>query len=498
MIWVEKMTSRHREGHDRVLLILIAFFLLTAIILSLFRYFDHDELEHVHSAWYILQGKIPYLDFYQNHNPVLWFLIAPLILFFGKGTVILFISRALMLLLLMGIALSVRSISREAGSSKREANYSALLVLSCTTVLNTAMEIRPDVPQVFFGLLSCLYFLRYLKNRQPLQMTCAGFFAGVSFVVLQKSVFFLMAVGIAMLWLLWRKAVTWKMPFLYVLGCIFPIAVLSLYLIFTGCFGDYILTCWILNMNQLKPYSPLNRMFHSLIQNVAFWGLAVFSLWTYLFRKRGGLALQMVSLWGVLILACQFFVPHLQYQYFIFPLALLAVPAARQTGWFFDRFKCSDVFRSCVLVSALIAPWCVTVVKLAHPNGPQLNMIRYVLSQTTPDEPVYDGDIQFNLFRPDLHYFWFNIKPQKGLDSYNRISGNRFSSYDIHKLIEAKKPVFISDESVNLDDPRIRGIYTSTPFPHLYRLKERSSLKKGFYFHAPLKMDSFFLSAKLP
>lgn len=468
------MISNRRKGHDRVLFILIGFFSLTALLLALFRYFDHDELEHVHSAWYILQGKIPYLDFFQNHNPALWFLIAPLIYCFGEGTAVLFLARAVMLLFLMGIAMSVRALSREAGSSPREANYAVLLVLSCSVLINKSLEVRPDVPQVFFGLLSCLYLLRYLKNRRPLHMALAGLWGGISFVMLQKAVLLFAVVGVAMLWLRWRRAIAWKTLFLYAFGSVIPIAGLALYLASTGCFSDYILTNWILNMNQLKPFSPLKYLFYSLLENTAFWSLIGLSLWTCLCRKRSGPALQIVSLWGVLLLACLFLVLCPYRQYFIFPLALLAVPAARQAVWLFERFQCTETCRSRALVLALIVPGCVMATNLADTNRPQLEKIRHILSRTAPGEQVYDGDTQFNLYRPDLHYFWFSVKPLRSLDSYNRVSGNRFSSYDIHKLIEAKKPAFISDEAVNMDDPRIRGIYTSTPFPHLYRLIDGS------------------------
>jgi hypothetical protein len=466
------MTSKHREGHDKILFILIASFCLIAVLLALFRYFDHDELEHVHCAWYILQGKAPYLDFYDNHNPTLWFLLAPLIFFFGEGTAVLFLSRAIMLLLLMGIAMSVRTLSREAGSSTREANYAVLFVLSCSVLINKSLEVRPDVPQVFFGLLSCLYFLRYLKNKRPLHMVLAGFWAGVSFVMLQKSVLLFAVVGVSILWLLWRRVVSWRVPFLYALGNAFPMAVLALYLISMGCFSNYILTSWTLNINHPETFSPMQNLFDSLVENTAFWGLAGLSLWTCLFRKRGGSALQMVSLWGMLFLACLFLVFQPNDQYLIFPLALLAVPAARQAAWLFERFKCTEACRSRALALALIVPWCLMASNLTESNRPQLKVIRYVLSRTAPDERIYDGDIRFNLYRPDLHYFWFSVKPHMALDSYNRVSGNRFSSYDIYKLIEAKKPVFISDVAVNMDDPRITRMYQSTPFPHLYRLTD--------------------------
>ena len=42
-----------------------------------------DNVEHIHSTWLISQGKIPYKDFFQHHNPLLWYIFAPLI---GKIT----------------------------------------------------------------------------------------------------------------------------------------------------------------------------------------------------------------------------------------------------------------------------------------------------------------------------------------------------------------------------------------------------------------------------
>jgi hypothetical protein len=468
------MTLKHRERHDRVLSFLIIFFSLIAVLLSIFRQFDHDEFEHIHSAWYILQGRTPYLEFFQSHNPTLWFLLAPFIHFFGEGITVLFVARTLMLLFLLGIVWSVRNLSLETGASTREANYAVILVLSCSLIVNKCLEIRPDIPQVFFGLLSCRYFLRYLKIKKARYLALAGFLAGISFVFLQKSLLLLVVVGISMAWLLWREEISWGASILYVMGTLFPIAGLALYLYSAGCFRDYILTNWILNANQLKPFSPLQYFYPSLLENTAFWGLTILSLWTVLIHKKGSFTLQILSLWGVLLAGSLFFVLHPHKQYFIFFMALLSVPAARQLEMIFEKFKCSERWRSCLLVLALIAPCWFLTSNLANSNKLQLKKIRYVLYYTAPGQCIYDGDIQFNLFRPDLHYFWYSVKPLKELDAYNRISRGRFSSYDIYPLIAKIKPVFISDVSININDPFIAGMYQSTPFRNLYHLARSS------------------------
>ena len=35
---------------------------------------NHDEVEHLHVAFKILNGSVPYRDFYQNHWPIHWLL----------------------------------------------------------------------------------------------------------------------------------------------------------------------------------------------------------------------------------------------------------------------------------------------------------------------------------------------------------------------------------------------------------------------------------------
>ena len=40
---------------------------------------DGDTLEHVHSSWLIFNKKLPYKDFFQHHNPLLWYVGAPVV-----------------------------------------------------------------------------------------------------------------------------------------------------------------------------------------------------------------------------------------------------------------------------------------------------------------------------------------------------------------------------------------------------------------------------------
>lgn len=66
---------------------------------------NHDEVEHAHVAFKILNGEIPYRDFYQNHLPSYWLLQMPLVRAFPFSTNVILAARGLNLLALAGCGL---------------------------------------------------------------------------------------------------------------------------------------------------------------------------------------------------------------------------------------------------------------------------------------------------------------------------------------------------------------------------------------------------------
>ena len=57
-----------------------------------------DELEHLHATYLLLEGRIPYRDFWQNHTPTLWFLFAPIMAAWPVGASICYAARGVGLL----------------------------------------------------------------------------------------------------------------------------------------------------------------------------------------------------------------------------------------------------------------------------------------------------------------------------------------------------------------------------------------------------------------
>ena len=59
-----------------------------------------DDVEHLHSAWLVYQGKIPYVDFFQHHNPLLWYLFAPLLGAFSYDIIVFDVVRIISTLIM--------------------------------------------------------------------------------------------------------------------------------------------------------------------------------------------------------------------------------------------------------------------------------------------------------------------------------------------------------------------------------------------------------------
>ena len=47
-----------------------------------------DNIEHIHTSWLLWQNNIPYKDFFQHHNPLIWYMFSPLVALSIENTII--------------------------------------------------------------------------------------------------------------------------------------------------------------------------------------------------------------------------------------------------------------------------------------------------------------------------------------------------------------------------------------------------------------------------
>lgn len=127
----------------------------------LHRWWCADELEHLHAAWCITQGQVPYRDFFEHHTPALYYLLAPVVGVLhpersaARALATVVVSRFLMwglcgILLWLIYRMGRWVHSRMAGA------VAVLFALSSMMFLDRTLEIRPDlisVPAMVGGVL---------------------------------------------------------------------------------------------------------------------------------------------------------------------------------------------------------------------------------------------------------------------------------------------------------------------------------------------------------
>lgn len=446
-----------------LLVLLVALFLATAC----FQDFDYDEFEHIHTAWLISQGQIPYSDFYQNHHPLLWGLLWPLIAIVGETSSVLFPARGLMVVFSLLSAFWIGRIASDVSRSREMGLLAAVLLLSVTWFQSKSSEIRPDVPQIFFALVSVRYYLRYLTCHEIRPLIFSGIFWAISFLFLQKSVFLLAGFGLVTLWFLNTKRMPWKHAIGFGASLAIPFLIFLAVIMSLGMLKDYFWTNWIIHAIHQNRFSALITI-SSAPQNGLFLFLALAGSFMIIAKEKTHVELRTVVVLGLVVSGSLIILPHPYSQYFLLPVALLSVPAAYILHAVYKRLP----FAALVLLMVLVLPGYFRGANLASEYSAQyrqIRMINYVIQNTNEDDYVYDGNTMFNLFRKDLHYFWYSTGKYRGLKSLqqhikkntwmNCLLNESRAEYDLVSLIRQKKPAIISNFQLNLDESGLLEMY---------------------------------------
>jgi 4-amino-4-deoxy-L-arabinose transferase-like glycosyltransferase len=446
---------------------LIAGLVILACLLSVERFFDQDEFEAVHSAWKIYAGDRIYVDFFQHHAPFLYYLLTPLIHAFGETASTLLAARMLMLGFTAGILTLVYAIANTLFN--RQVAVTGILFLFATPLfMDKAIEIRPDVPQVFFGLSSLYLLLDYFDSRRMNTLLLSAFSLGIAFLFLQKIIFLAAALHALLLWRAARAQTGYLALLIFTAVFTGTWAVYWVYLLVTDQFSQYFFLNFSFNAATLDHHYHQTPLLLEHITNFNTIVIACALL---------GIAIRKSSLqWEITVIALGLLIAAMLYrtqyaQYYLLVLPLLAIIAAR--GWQFIHEHQPSVANLLLVVVFASASASYLYNILYQPNRWQLEKIAYVNNMTLPSDYVYDGNAQFNVFRKDLDYFWFGVDEGKRLDKYRMLTGYQ---YDIYSLIEALRPKIISDHAISdLNHPVIRDHYTVTgKYKRLYIRTEPS------------------------
>ncbi|MBI4825167.1 MAG: glycosyltransferase family 39 protein [Nitrospirae bacterium] len=464
-----KSAGENKKTIPIFLICAVALLAISVFFISINKRIDPDEFEHIHSAWYVKNGYIPYLDFYQCHNPFFWYLIAPLLHVFGESMETVIKLRALMFMFTMGITFLTYLISKKASGSKETGLLSAALLLSMALFVNKSVEIRPDVPQVFFGLISICFLLDFFQRDKDRSMICSGIAAALSFLFLQKAAVLLAAFSLIFIYKLLDRKIRARALIYFAGSCFLPIACFFVYLLASGSYNDYIMGNWVRHLVGKPGFPAFDTIKNTVIQNPLFWFVSSVSVSYIFLNKETGDEIKTAAFLGVFSLFSLLLVMMPYEQYLLPAIPLLSISAGYFIFLAFARFKLKDIYRVIILALIIISPFEYLFNMGAESNRDSLERVKFVIENTDASDLVYDGGAKFNLFRGDLHYFWYSVDKDEALDDYKRLT-SRYSDYDICRLIESKEPKFVLT-SFGIPEggcPDFEVLYEETEYRKLY------------------------------
>ena len=168
-----------------------------------------DTLEHMHTSYLVHLGKIPYRDFFQHHNPLLWFLFSPLVGLFDKGLSDTFITNFVLISALVASFLNfyyLFLITKRFLSNSLSGLIASAIAITPFVVLSI-VHFRPDNFMFLSFFAGLYYYFCYLETKK-LHSLCLSFFLfWCSFMFLQKIVFTLVLLALITFYLIAKKRI---------------------------------------------------------------------------------------------------------------------------------------------------------------------------------------------------------------------------------------------------------------------------------------------------
>lgn len=436
-----------------------------------------DDVEHLHSTWLVFQGYIPYQDFFQHHNPLLWYMFAPLVGYFAYNIVIFdivrIISTFVMFFTLFIAALTVKRFIAQSW-------YAALLVIAAafpSYVIFSGQDFRPDNYMVSAFMLGLYFFFAYLETHKTSKLLWSFLSMFASFMFMQKSVFFLVLFAAVVIYQLYAKNIKVD-DFLKAL--IAPLLLATLFfcwLIMHGMVERYWLSNFIFNLHIPDVYNGLVEKTHSefyVLSAVAFFG-AIYFLY------RGNTYARILTLFLLAEMVQRFFYFSLDRHYYYF-LAVLNAMFAGAIAW-----KVIEKYNWSAYIFVALSVWGMFVFKDYCINNKLAPKFRYatpeyVIEQTNRCDSVLNGyGLTYGIFTKDITYYW-NLNGQ--LD----VIGSKIGLAplpDLNKAVEQNLPKIIY--TAPYWDEKLRKRNIDYPV-HMIRPEIRDK-----YYEQSLFVDVFIL-----
>lgn len=397
---------------------------------------DGDTLEHVHSSWLVYHGKIPYKDFFQHHNPLLWYVGAPLV---GLYEYTLRAVDAVNLLTVTVTGLTAFYVYRMHKNFLTNALGGLISAAFCLIPQDSLYnkDFKPDNYMTASLVIGIYYLLAYLKNKKLADICISFLFLFAAFMFTQKAALIILSIGCIGIYLLYERKLQLKDC---ILGAILPV---MLYLVFLSfLYSEDILKFYFkanfeLNAHITDVFDVRRFITPSFEMCVPLY-LALYALIACTYK--GNLFIKVVSMVFIAEFAIRlyYFTPFVYYFAFMHVIAsILAGVAAVSLA---EKYKYSIwIFLAYFLVLGGVYAEKYSK-RITVGDSYKYGAAGFILENTTPCDYVVNGyRIGYNLFNKDVDFIW-NLKGQ--IDVIAATIGIRPLS-DLESLIRKYRPKII-------------------------------------------------------
>ncbi|MBQ2885442.1 MAG: glycosyltransferase family 39 protein [Alphaproteobacteria bacterium] len=484
---IYKIINDELEGFDnnsfiRLLKIFSVASLLIILYAFLFSGFQIvDEFEHLHAAWLVSIGEIPYVDFFEHHNPLLWYLFAPVVNLFYNNVMIFYVMRLISLFISLLTLFYIYKITLFWGN-KESGWFAIALTLGNIITLYNFYQFRPDNFMNLCFIIGIYYLFCHLKEKRNSDLIYSFLGFTFSFLFLQKIALLLIVVEGILLWLLITKKIPIKkfviavIPSLTIIfGCLF-------YLYFKGNLFDYYVLNFEFNKALVYYFSRGNFWLQSIF--ISIYGIAlVVSI--YYFKKQN-IYFKITSILFIseFLMRGFYFSPHPNYYTLLTFLSSLILSIITT-----NILKNNKILSFVLIITLFVnLGHLFNKIEKSVENRNSYNhfvIADYIHKNSGENDYLMNGyDMNFNIYRKDVSYYWF------GLDMLLPIIEREYgfkNQVNINELILKYRPKFIyTKDYLDLFAYRAYGetkftqqyipeiidnLYTSTPFDDVVMLK---------------------------
>lgn len=408
---------------------ILPFFLIGLLLLRLHlafnRYFDSDEMSHMHWAWLSVHGKIMYKDFFFYNLPFFQWLLAPVFLLPADET-LLILARVWQFAFYIGAIILLYRLVNRLTNNTTIGLTSLIIFIAFPMTLDKTIDIRPDIQMMVFYLLG-LDIILHTRSWNNIKMFILGLSTSLSVFITFKNLFAIPALLYAFIAI--SPHTKQLKHFLWLtFGLGLPALIFLLFLITTNTFSlaytsivhdSVAVTAGKIPFSPWKALSPWPLVYmqtggvsYPWIINIGIWILAILGLILFVYRKPKLGSLVVLYIGVAILFLFLFPAPYLQY---FIPLSFF--------GSFLSAYAIFDFLhvlnrnfpqRLPVITLGTILPLCFLLlyslylqysVRITphYDNREQLGVVKSILSMTKPNETFYDM-VGSYIFRPDGYY----------------------------------------------------------------------------------------------